>query len=89
MDAIYGSILELIMEVVIFFVLVTVGTFVYNKVMARFGESLSLREALPEDEIHTLKQVFYLIVMSLVFVDILYSVTLTSLILEIPNLIPL
>ncbi len=77
MDAIYGSILELIMEVVIFFVLVTVGTFVYNKVMARFGESLSLREALPEDEIHTLKQVFYLIVMSLAFVDILYSVTLT------------
>ena len=30
-------------------------------------------EILPEDEIHTLKQVFYLILMSLAFIDILYA----------------
>ena len=77
MDAIYGSIFELIMEVVVFLVLVTIGTFVYNKIMASSRRSLSLREALPEDEIHTLKQVFYLIMMSLAFIDILYSVMLT------------
>lgn len=73
MDAIYGSLLQLVLEIIIFIVLVAIGNFVYKKVIASSDLLLKSGEVLPEDEIHTLKQVFYLIMMSLAFVDILYS----------------
>ena len=68
-----GFILQLIAEIIIFLVLVAIGTFVYNWVVYRSNMLSNFGEVLPEDEIHTLKQVFYLIIMSLAFVDILYS----------------
>lgn len=70
---IYGPIVELILEVIIFLVLVVIGKFVYDKIMASTKKMLGKGEILPEDEVHTLKQVFYLIIMSLAFVDMLYS----------------
>ena len=73
MDTVYGPIIQLILEIVIFLVLVGIGTFVYKKVMHSSTLMLKSREILPEDEMHTLRQVFYLIIMSLAFVDILYS----------------
>lgn len=73
MEAIYDSLGELIFEIIVFLVLVAIGSFVYKKVMANFDSSLKSGEVLPKDEIHTLKQVFYLIMMSLAFVDIIYS----------------
>lgn len=73
MGAIYDSLGELIFEIIVFLVLVAIGSFVYKKVMANFDSSLKSGEVLPKDEIHTLKQVFYLIMMSLAFVDIIYS----------------
>ena len=73
MDGVYEPILELILEVIIFLIMVGIGTFIYNRVIVSSDLMSNRGEVLPEDEIHTLKQVFYLIIMSLAFVDILYS----------------
>lgn len=74
MDAIYGPILELIFEVIIFLILVGIGTLICKGVKILHDKMFNKGEILPEDEIHTLKQVFYLIMMSLAFVNILYSI---------------
>ena len=71
---IHESIVELILEIIIFLVLIAIGTFIYNRVKIRSNMLSNMGEVLPEDEIHTLKQVFYLIMMSLAFVDILYAI---------------
>ena len=63
----------LLFEIIIFLIVVAIGTFVYKKVMSSSNALSNLGEVLPEDEIHTLKQVFYLILMSLAFIDILYA----------------
>ena len=63
----------LLFEIIIFLIVVAIGTFVYKRVMSSSNALSNLGEVLPEDEIHTLKQVFYLILMSLAFIDILYA----------------
>ena len=73
MEEIYKTILELILEVIIFLVLTGIGSFIYKRARASSKIMANTGEVLPEDEIHTLKQVFYLIMMSLAFIDILYS----------------
>ena len=73
MAGIHEPILELILEIIIFLVLMLIGTLIYKKIIVRFNMFSNLGEVLPEDEIHTLKQVFYLIMMALAFADILYS----------------
>ncbi len=65
--------LGLVFEIIIFLLLVAIGTVVYKKLMSSSNTLSNLGEILPEDEIHTLKQVFYLILMSLAFIDILYA----------------
>ena len=74
MDGVYEHILALILEVIIFFILVAIGTVIYKWVRVSIDKRLAKGDLLPEDEIHTLKQVFYLIIMSLAFVNILYSI---------------
>lgn len=78
MDSVFEPIFELVIEVIIFLALVAIGMFVYKRVMASSDRILSSGEVLPEDEIHTLKQVFYLILMSLAFADILYTLITTE-----------
>ncbi len=73
MDDITRFIIGLVFEIIIFLILVGIGTFVYKKVMSGSNELSNLGEVLPEDEIHTLKQVFYLTLMALAFIDILYA----------------
>ena len=63
----------LLFEIIIFLIVVAIGTVVYKKVLSSSNALSNLGEVLPEDEIHTLKQVFYLILMSLAFIDILYA----------------
>lgn len=72
MEYIYGPLIELIFEIIIFLILVFIATYVYKK-LAGSKRVPKLRNLLPEDEVHTLKQVFYLILMALAFADILYS----------------
>ncbi len=76
MEAISNVIIELIVEILIFLALVTIGTLIYNRVLVSSNKLMNLGEVLPEDEIFTLKQVFYLIVMALAFADILYSLVI-------------
>ena len=73
MNAINESIVFLVFEIIIFLVLVVIGTFIYNRIIVNSNKLSDLGEVLPEDEIYTLKQVFYLIMMALAFADILYS----------------
>ena len=73
MDDITRFIIGLVFEIIIFLILVGIGTVVYKKVMSGSNALSNLGEVLPEDEIHTLKQVFYLTLMALAFIDILYA----------------
>ena len=73
MDDMSRFFLGLVFEIIIFLLLVAIGTVVYKKLMSSSNTLSNLGEVLPEDEIHTLKQVFYLILMALAFIDILYA----------------
>lgn len=75
---IYGPVIQLILEVIIFLVLVVIGNYLYKKIRIIKDKRLRKGEILPEDEVHTLKQVFYLIIMSLAFVNMLYSLISTQ-----------
>ncbi len=57
----------------IFFALTIIGTFMYNKIRVMSKNFINMNELLPEDEIHSLRQVFYLILMALCFLNIFYS----------------
>lgn len=67
------SIWVLILEIIVFLVLVAIGSFLYKMIDSNSNRLSNLGEALPEDEIHNLKQGFYLIMMALAFIDILYA----------------
>ena len=69
-----NTFLELITVVVVFFILLGIVYFLYIRVKNSPNKYLSPREFLPEDEIHTLRQVFYLIMMALCFINFLYSI---------------
>ena len=73
MDWVSLNIFGFAYEIVIFLVLVLIGTFVFKKVISSSETLSNFGEVLPEDEIHTLRQVFYLIMMALAFINILYS----------------
>ena len=76
------NIVELLTEILsqyaivfsIFFVLTVFGTFIYNKIRDISENDININELLPEDEIHSLRQVFYLILMALCFLNIFYSI---------------
>lgn len=60
-------------EMVIFLVVMAIGMFIVKRVRNSSNQALNPHEYLPEEEIQTLKQVFYLIMMALFFVDFVYS----------------
>ena len=62
----------IIIEIVVFLVVTTIGVFVLNKVRNMNYKELNPTEYLPEDEIHTLKQVFFLILMAACFTNVMY-----------------
>ena len=72
-DIITQPIFEFIVERILFMALVAVGSFALNKIRNSDNRYSNPHEFLPESEIHTLKQVFYLIMMSCSFVIVLYS----------------
>ena len=84
MDIISQPIFQIIVELIFFMVLTAVGIFILDKIRTSDNRYLNPQEFLPEDEIHTLRQVFYLILMSLCFVTVLY--TLISAKTDIPYL---
>ncbi len=55
-----NTLLELVTVIIIFLALTLLGKLIYNKLKNRFGNSIDMYEVLPEEEVHTLIQVFYL-----------------------------
>ena len=72
------TIFQLVIEFVIFIALTMIVTFVYSKLKNSHNRFLNPTEFLPEDEVHTLRQVFYLVLMSCFFITIFYSLTFTE-----------
>ena len=63
---------ELVIPILIFGVLFVVGKFIYQKMSNSESRVLNPSEYFPQQELETLRQVFYLIMMMIFFVFILY-----------------
>ena len=63
---------ELIIPILVFGVLFAVGKIIHNKLINSNSRILNPREYFPEQELETLKQVYYLVMMLIFFVFILY-----------------
>ena len=70
--------MQLVVEIVIFLILVGIGRFIYSKFNNGPNMLSKFNESFPEEEIHTLRQSFFLIMMSLAFINILYSLISSS-----------
>ena len=69
--------IDIIIEIVIFLALMIVGIYI-SKLNLNNNRFLNPNEYLPDEEIHTLKQVLYLILIALCFINVLYSLTYMS-----------
>lgn len=73
MEIFTTTLFQLFTVIIIFLVLTLLGKVIYNKLKNKYGNSINMNELLPEEEVHTLIQVFYLIIMALCVVNIFYS----------------
>ena len=64
-----------ISTVIIFAILIVLGTVILNKIRNSSNRFLNPEELLPKDELPLLKQLFYLIIMSGAFISIVYILT--------------
>ena len=78
MDIFNQPLFQFIVELLLFMVLTAIGIFILKRIRESDNRYLSPEEFLPQDEIHTLKQVFYLIMMALCFTNLLYSFIFVS-----------
>ena len=69
----YTKILELFIEIAVFLVLMVVFKFLFNKIRNNSNRTLNPTEYFPEEEVHSLRQVFFLIMMASCFINVLYS----------------
>ena len=74
MEIFTSALFQLFVVIIIFLVLTLLGKVIYHTLKNRYGKSISINELLPEDEVHTLVQVFYLILMALCVVNVFYSI---------------
>lgn len=72
MDDFFIQILQYILEIIVFLILMVVFRFIitHGKKIRIFN----LKEYFPEEEIHNLRQIFYLIMMGAFFINILYTI---------------
>ncbi len=68
----FNIICELLISILIFCVLFAAGKLMYNKLANSNSRFLNPSEYFPEQELETLKQVYYLIMMLILFIFILY-----------------
>lgn len=78
MKILSNPIAQIILEIIVFLVLMLILEFIYKKLKKKNLKFLNPHEYFPEDEVHSLKQMFYLIIMGLLFIEILYSLTFTD-----------
>ena len=65
--------MQLVLEIIVFMILLAVSTFIFNKLKNSPHRLLNIKEYFPEEEVHSLRQIFYLIMMGFFFINILYS----------------
>ena len=75
MEILNNTLFQLFAVIIIFLVLTILGRFIYGILKNYIGKNVNVNELLPEDEVHTLRQVFYLILMALCVVNIFYALT--------------
>ena len=73
MEIEYLRILTFILEIIVFLILMTISSFIFSKIKSKSYKLLNPNEYFPEDEIHSLRQISFLIMMGLLFVNVLYS----------------
>ena len=73
MEIFASTLYHLAVVIIIFLVLTILGKLIYRVLKNKGRNSININELLPEDEVHTLVQVFYLILMALCVVNIFYS----------------
>lgn len=73
MELIFEEILKYVFEVILFLILMVILTFIIKKIKERSYRVFNPKEYFPDEEIHSLKQIFYLIMMGLFFINVLYS----------------
>lgn len=66
------TLLQFAIIITVFLVLTFLGGFIHKILKNKYFNSINMNELLPEDEVHSLKQIFYLILMALCIVDIFY-----------------
>ncbi|WP_407414307.1 hypothetical protein [Methanobrevibacter sp.] len=69
----YLTILEFVVEIIVFLVLMIVCRFIFNKLENSSYKLLNPKEYLPEEELHSLRQMSFLIMMALLFISVLYN----------------
>ena len=67
-----STLFQLFAVIIIFLILTILGKVIYP-ILKKYGKSIKIKKLLPEDEVHSLIQVFYLILMALCVVNIFYS----------------
>lgn len=67
-----STLFQLFAVIIIFLVLTILGKVIYP-ILKKYGKSIKIKKLLPEDEVHSLIQIFYLILMALCVVNIFYS----------------
>lgn len=75
MDSLNLSFLEVLIEITTFLILMVIFGFIFKKIKGKSHRLLNPSEYFPEEEIHSLRQMSYLIMMGLFFINILYSLT--------------
>ena len=73
MDMTLVRIAILIIELAIFMILIIIGKSINKRLEKHNIKILNLEEYFPEEEIHNLKQIFFLIMMGLCFINIIYA----------------
>lgn len=69
------TVFQLVVEIAIFFILMAIGIFIFDKIKKSDNRFFNPLEFLPEDEIYTLNQVFFLVIVAACFINVLYSLT--------------
>ena len=78
MELIYLSILNWATEVIFFLILCAVFGLIFKRLKNSQNRLFNPLEYFPEDELHTLRQIYFLIMMALLFMNIIYSVISTE-----------
>lgn len=78
MDLLTLTLVQLVLAIGIFLILTFVGVFIFKKMENSSNRYLNPREFLPDDEVHSLRQVAYLIMMGFCFINVLYSLVLIN-----------